>query len=236
MSKKKQPQVSREKKRGPISWVVNLLMTPVIIVLLYLAGSIIVGVLVEWGGMAGGFWDSKHAERVLRQEFAYLGNNFSTTLFGVSAEDAALYVIHALNSWFVGANHASSATDMISEQAGKSLGNWSVAYINAAVYIIMITVIRSVIIVLSVALFLIVGIAACVDGLHVRELRRVGGDDEHADVYHWAKASIPQIIIFSPMLYLAWPGAINPNFILLPGMFLFFVAIFQVFSKYKKVL
>ncbi len=231
----KSPQEIKEARNKPF----NILLRPVGIaydIIKYVSLSIIIGIIIEWTGIIIEWWPANHAEQVLRVEFAYLGNNFSTTLFGISAENVAFTVIKFLNSYLRGTGTTETTSAMIVISWIQSLGNWTVAYINAAIYIIMITAIRCVIISLSVTLFIIVGIAAAVDGLHIRELRKLGGDDEHGDVYHYAKSWVPRIIVLSPIIYLAWPSAINPNYILLPGMCLFFVAVFLVFSKYKKVL
>ena len=98
------------------------------------------------------------------------------------------------------------------------------------------TGIRCVIIFLSSALFVLVGIVAAIDGLHLRELRKVSGGIEHAGVYHHAKAMVPYAVWLSPVLYLAWPSAINPNVILLPGMVAFYLVVLVSFSTFKKFL
>lgn len=202
---------------------------------LYVLGSILIGIIIEFVGMTF-FWEKDHAEQILRTEFAYLGDNFSTTIFGVSAEEAALRVINALNSYVRGSTETDPTIGMLIIRGVESLGQELVPYTNAAIYVTMITCVRVIIIILSIGMFLIVGIAACVDGLYQRELRKVGGDDEHGDVYHYAKSWSYRVIILSPVIYLAWPSAINPNFILLPALMLFFWAIYLTFFKYKKVL
>lgn len=235
-NKSKSPQELKAIRNNPFNILMQLTLGVTWDIIKYLLYSIFLGIFIEWVGMATTLLPANHAEQVLRTEFAYLGDNFSTTVFGISAKDAALVVVRTLNSYLRhGVSEASSAS-MLSVASAKSFSNWSIPYINAVIYIMMVTGIRCVIIILSIALFLIVGVAATVDGWHVRELRKVGGDDEHGDVYHWSKASVPKIIILSPFIYLAWPGAINPNFILLPGMLLLFIAVFLVVSKYKKVL
>ncbi len=233
--KSKSPQELKAIRNNPF----NILLRPVGVVydiVKYVFLSILIGIIIEWTGIIIEWWPNTHAEQVLQTEFAYLGNNFSTTLFGVSAENAAFTVIKILNGYLRGVGTTETTGAMIVISWIQSLGNWTVPYVNAAIYIIMITAIRCIIISLSVALFIIVGIAAAVDGLHIRELRKLGGDDEHGDVYHYAKSWVPRIVVLSPIIYLAWPSAINPNYILLPGMSLFFIAVFLVFSKYKKVL
>ena len=195
-------------------------------------------VVIEWLGMLFGYFDYNHAATVLRTEFAYLGDNFTTTVFGISAEEAALKVINFFREWLVPAQSkvAGNPQQMVLDRYLDSfLANW-VHYRNAFFFILMVTGIRCVIIFLSSALFVLVGIVAAIDGLHLRELRKVSGGIEHAGVYHHAKAMVPYAVWLSPVLYLAWPSAINPNVILLPGMVAFYLVVLVSFSTFKKFL
>ena len=224
------------RKRG-LFGLIFLPFTMVFVVASYLVGSIIVSIALEWGGMLFGLCDYDHAAHVLEQEFAYLGDNFTMTLFGISAEEAALRVIHFFQGNLVAPPPAQghvSPQELLSMRFWSQLtANWPY-YRNAVVYVLMVTGIRCVIIVLSSLLFVLVGLVAAIDGLHLRELRKVGGGIEHASVYHHAKALVPYTIGISPVLYLSWPSSINPNFILLPGMLLFYLAVLIGFSTFKK--
>ena len=224
------------RKRG-LFGLIFLPFTMVVVVASYLVGSILVSVILEWGGMLFGLCDYDHAAHVLEQEFAYLGDNFTMTLFGISAEEAALRVIHFFQGNLVAPPPAQghvSPQELLSMRFWSQLtANWPY-YRNAVVYVLMVTGIRCVIIVLSSLLFVLVGLVAAIDGLHLRELRKVGGGIEHASVYHHAKALVPYTIGISPVLYLSWPSSINPNFILLPGMLLFYLAVLIGFSTFKK--
>ena len=224
------------RKRG-LFGLIFLPFTMVFVVANYLVGSIIVSIALEWGGMLFGLCDYDHAAHVLEQEFAYLGDNFTMTLLGISAEDAALRVIHFFQDGLVARPPAQmhvSPKELLSVRFWQNLtANWPY-YRNAVVYVLMVTGIRCVIIVLSSLLFVLVGLVAAIDGLHLRELRKVSGGIEHASVYHHAKALIPYTVGVSPVLYLSWPRSINPNFVLLPGMLLFYLAVLVGFSTFKK--
>ena len=229
-------QQQQPRKRGLFS-LIFLPLTMAFVVASYLVGSVLLSIALEWGGMLFGLCDYDHAARVLEQEFAYLGDNFTMTLFGVSAQDAALRVIHFFQGNLVAQPAAQthvSPQELLSMRFWQNLtANWPY-YRNALVYVLMVTGIRCVIIVLSSLLFVIVGMVAAIDGLHLRELRKVGGGIEHAGVYHLTKALVPYTVWLSPVLYLSWPSSINPNFILLPGMLLFYVAVLIGFSTFKK--
>ena len=231
------PNAQQQPRKRSLFGLIFLPFSMVFIVASYLVGSILVSILLEWGGMLFGLCDYDHAAHVLEQEFAYLGDNFTMTLFGISAEDAALRVIHFFQDGLVARPPAQihvSPQELLSMRFWSQLtANWPF-YRNAVVYVLMVTGIRCVIIVLSSLLFVLVGLVAAIDGLHLRELRKVGGGIEHAGVYHHAKALVPYTIGISPVLYLSWPSSINPNFILLPGMLLFYLAVLVGFSTFKK--
>lgn len=202
----------------------------------FLLLSVFFGTVFEWAGMASGFWEKDHAAKVLEAEFAYLGDNFSTTLFGVSAREAALTVIRYVQEFLLGTQTASGAYSLWFGRLLQSLGNTFAPYGHAFIFVVMVTAVRCFILLMSAALFVLVGIAAMVDGLHLRELRKVGGGVEHAAVYHHAKSWIPMTLVLSPVVYLALPVSINPNVVLLPGMALFYLAVLTSFATFKKYL
>lgn len=210
----------------PFGWFIGIAI--------YIVISIIVGTLIEWAGMLF-FWNNNHAEKILYKEFQYLGNNFSTTIFGMSARDTAISIIQWLNSHIMTLTNVNQ-NSMMFERFLADTSDAFRPYINAFFYIVMITAIRCMIILLSSIMFIVVGIAAMTDGLYQRELRKVSGDVEHGFKYHHSKSWIGRIITISPLLYLAWPGSINPNYILLPGVILFYFTVMISFSSFKKYL
>ncbi|MDO4643129.1 MAG: DUF4400 domain-containing protein [Cardiobacteriaceae bacterium] len=204
----------------------------------YLFSSIVFSTLLEWSGMIFGWWDYQHAEKVLHIELKYLGDNFTTTLLGMSAEDSARVVTNYFQHWLVIPQDAPQGLGhkLISTRAWERLTAHWAFYRNAFVYVLMVTGIRCIIVMLSSVLFIVVSMLAAIDGLHLRELRKITGGVEHAGVYHRAKAMVPYTVGLSPIIYLSWPNPINPNFILLPGMGLFFMAIFVSFATFKKII
>lgn len=240
MAANKRPQNAPEqpKKRG----IFSLIFMPIGVVFTlayYLIASVILGTALEWGGMVFGWFPYDHAAQTLMAEFEYLGSNFTRTLTGLSAHDTGIKVVHFFEQWLV-PTHTQMVRPqselMIAEQFLEDItANWS-HYRNSFIYVVMITSIRFVIIALSSVLFVLVGIVAAIDGLHMRELRKLSGGIEHASVYHHAKAIVPLTVFVAPVLYLACPWSINPNFILLPGMFAFYLAVLVTFSTFKKYL
>lgn len=236
-NKRQQNAPEQPKKRG----IFSLILMPVGIVFTifyYLLASIILGTALEWGGMVLGFFPYDHAAQTLIAEFDYLGSNFTRTLTGLSAEETGLRVVRFFEQWLIPVTQTPRPDSelMIAERFWQDVTtNWPY-YRNSFFYVVMITGIRFVIIALSSVLFVLVGIAAAVDGLHLRELRKLSGGIEHASIYHHAKAMVPVTVFVAPVLYLACPWSINPNFILLPGMLAFFLAVLVTFSTFKKYL
>lgn len=237
MSRTNRQPVDRRKSNGAFNFVFKPIGLGFEIVF-WLSISIIISTAIEWVGITF-YWEADHAQKILQQDLHYLGNHFSTTVFGLSAEQVALNIVHRIDGFFWGSQAiytSSGAEPMIFLRALQAVGDWSAPYLRAAAFVVMISAVRCLIILLSIAIFIIVGIAATVDGLHLRELRKVCGGVEHASIYHHAKAWVSRTLVITPVLYLAWPGSVNPNYFLLPGMFLFFLAIFVSFATFKKYL
>ena len=238
MAKKKQQNnvAEKPKKRS----LLGLLFMPFGLVLAmasYLVLSVIVSTGIEWAGMLFGWWDYGHAERTLAVELTYLGDNFSSTLFGTSAEEAAQRVTRYFQQWLVLPQDTPPGIGqkLISTRLWEQfLAQWAF-YRNAFIFTLMVTGIRCLIVLLSSALLVLVGMLAAIDGLHMREIRKVTGGVEHAGLYHHAKALVPYTIGLSPVIYLSWPNPVNPNYILLPGVGLFYIAILTSFATFKKI-
>ena len=102
MAKKKQNNTATEKpKKRSLLGLIFLPVGLVLGILSYLFLSVLVSTGIEWAGMLFGWWDYRHSELVLRQELHYLGDNFSSTLFGTSAEEAAQRVTRYFQQWLV---------------------------------------------------------------------------------------------------------------------------------------
>lgn len=238
MAKQNTNDNQKTKQKIGIFGLMFLPLTLGLKVLFYLTSAVLISVLIEWGGMITGIFDHRHAESVLIIELGYLGDNLPTTITGLSAEELGTRVVDFFKVSLVPTSSkplAAGGEYFFVRWVNDIFANWPY-YRNAFVFVLMVIGIRFVIIVLSSLLFVLVGVAAAVDGLHLRELRKLGGGIEHAGIYHRAKSLLPYTIWFAPVLYLAWPGAINPNFILLPGMSLFFTSVLISFATFKKYL
>ncbi|MDE9488228.1 TIGR03747 family integrating conjugative element membrane protein, partial [Xenorhabdus bovienii] len=99
-----------------------------------------------------------------------------------------------------------------------------------------VTLIRLVILLLSVPLFVMVILVALVDGLGRRDLRRYGAGYESSFVYHHAKRGIKPACTIPCVLYLSWPNVVYPMVILLPAALFLGMAVVITTSMFKKYL
>lgn len=70
----------------PQPWHMRLLLSPIAL-LGMLLGSLVSAVLIEWAGMAVGFWDqpgAEHARHTLEQDISYLNADFTQSVMGLS--------------------------------------------------------------------------------------------------------------------------------------------------------
>ncbi len=107
-------------------------------------------------------------------------------------------------------------------------------YFRAAVYVTQLFCVRVVIILLSFPIFVLVGIGAMLDGLVQRDLRKFGGGNESAWLYHKVKRSLNHVIVMTLLAYLSFPISIHPNLIFIPAALLFGVLLFITTSRFKK--
>jgi integrating conjugative element membrane protein (TIGR03747 family) len=144
-----------------------------------------------------------------------------------------LFVDSGFISWL---NASPVNADQLLNQAGGWLAVTLWDYLQAAVYVTVIFIIRVAILVLSIPLFIMVSITGIVDDLVRRDLRRYGAGYESSFVYHHAKLYVKPAMYGPCMLYLAWPTAVWPNFLLLPAAVMLGVVLSVVTRAFKKYL
>ncbi len=88
----------------------------------------------------------------------------------------------------------------------------------------------------AVPVFGLFALVAVVDGLVQRDLRRWGGGRESSFVYHHAKKAILPALVLAWVVYLAMPGSVHPNAVILPFAVLFALAVGITSSRFKKYL
>jgi integrating conjugative element membrane protein (TIGR03747 family) len=206
--------------------------------------STIVGVLVEWIGMW--FWwpdeGARHAMNMVVNEAAYLNHDFiHATLFGWTPLELVNWVAIYITgqplyqgtlepTQYIPHNLLDGGTLF----DGHTMA-WIKMYLLAAVYILMVCIIRFSIILFTLPLYALFYFLAFLDGLMLRDLRRFGGARESGIRHHYAKKAILPSLWGGWGLYMAIPVTIHPNWILVPsvlfGSFALWVAT-RFFKKY----
>lgn len=224
---------------------------PWMLVGLFLA-SLFVSLVIEYVGMAF-FWPelgASHSEAVLNKEMEYLSSEFTRSLL-LSEPSARLgwwiaqvWQWAVIDSGFLDWIHRANEMQA-SRQNGvvRELNNWGgqlvgalKEYLLATAFVIVISLVRVTILVLSIPLFALVVLVALTEGLGRRDIRRYGAGYESSFVYHHAKRMVKPAIYVPCMLYLSWPTAVYPNLLLLPAAILLGIAVTVTTASFKKYL
>lgn len=215
-----------------------------------LLGSLMLSLLIEYTGMAF-FWPEEgaaHSEAVMNTELGWLSTEFTHSLLLSEPSVTVIRWITTAYQWlFIDSGFTTWLSQQYELQMGsdneltRNLSSWSGwlagylhEYLQATVWITVITLVRVTILLLSVPLFLMVVVVALVEGLGRRDLRRYGAGYESSFVYHHAKKIVKPAIVVPMMLYLSWPTAVYPNLLLLPAALLLGTAITVTTASFKK--
>lgn len=215
-----------------------------------LLSSLLLSLLIEFLCMAF-LWPEQgaaHSQRMLLTESSWLSAEFTrslllsepsiTTINGFSHLYEWAFVDSGLTGWINAQNQdLLHSNNEFSRQVNAWL-KWIAGYVHeyllAAMYVTGVTVVRGIILLLSVPLFVMVAMVAVVEGLSRRDLRRYGAAYESSFVYHHARRLVKPALCVPSMLYLAWPVAVYPNLLLLPAALLFGAAITVTLTSFKK--
>ncbi|WP_417329729.1 TIGR03747 family integrating conjugative element membrane protein [Halomonas cupida] len=199
--------------------------------------SIICSVLIEWVGIYFGWFSepgSEHARQTMVSEMGYLDSQFTRSLLVSSPVEFATWIVSTCYQWlFVKSGIAAWAA------SGSGSEGWIGVikiYLQAGMYVTLMTLTRCVILMLTAPLFILAGLVGFTDGLVSRDLRRFGAGRESAFVYHHAKRMVTPIFLTGWLIYLSLPFSIHPNLFLLPCALLFGMMITIATSSFKKYL
>lgn len=214
--------------------------------------SVMLSLLIEYTGMIF-FWPeagASHSEAVMHTELGWLSTEFTRSLLLSEPSVTVVRWLNAAYQWlFVDSGFSGWIKQQYVQQMHSgndfsrqlnSLSGWLAGYLHeyllAAVWICVITLIRLAVLILSVPLFIMVVLVALTEGLGRRDLRRYGAGYESSFVYHHAKKLVKPSIVLPVMLYLSWPAAVWPNFLLLPAAMLLGVTVTVTAASFKKYL
>ncbi|QFT57177.1 TIGR03747 family integrating conjugative element membrane protein [Microbulbifer sp. THAF38] len=212
--------------------------------------SALMSIIIEWIGMMffypeQGYTGYEHAEEMIRKEINYLGSSLDgDSINGEAVLTASGKVTDLVNFLFIdsgivdmlSATRTPDANDNKFVRLVKGLIAEYYNYLMAAIYILIMFLIRLSILILSIPAFILFGLVGVSDGLMQRDLRRWCGGNESGYIYHWSKRFAMPVLISAWVIYLAIPNSIHPNFIITPFAVLFGLVLMVMTSKFKKYL
>ncbi len=217
-----------------------------LIALLFL--SLLLSIMMEWLGMAF-IWKEEgtaHSRNMLQNEISFLQEDFQRRLFKSSPAELATETALIAYDWAVARSGYLALRQRLTQPVlsteptlmafTKRLYAGIEKYITAAFNILLVFTVRLLVIALSAPIIVLVGVAALVDGLVQRDLRRFGGGREYGMVYHAAKTVMGPLLLLPVFFYLTVPFSIHPNFVLMPAAALMALVIFITTSTFKKYL
>jgi integrating conjugative element membrane protein (TIGR03747 family) len=215
--------------------------------LFLLVGALIFSIAAEWIGMSIIWPDEgvEHSSRMMLTELEYINRDFRTSVLGSTPMEYAIESASWIDTWLFEKTYFRDVLSWAispSQDAGwvriqlAGIVRLIQDYIEAAINVTQLFGIRMAIAALSMPAFILIGVAAMIDGLVDRDLRRFTGSNESSFIYHKAKPWIKPAIIGAWFIYLGMPVALHPNVIFVPASVLFGLAIFITFSTFKKTL
>lgn len=241
----------------------RILLSPLSLIGMAL-GAFFTSAIVEWIGMVLGIWDqpgAEHARITLAEDISYLNADFTNTFLGLSPVELASYSAYSLSetisNFFANMNLAgieSEVRAMVFElkqflSAGNTAANETFvnasptvsslianigAYLDAAIYSIQIVIVRIVVALLTLPAYILICLAAFLDGVVARDVRRFTGANESAFAYHRYRPWARRFFVLGWYAYISWPASIHPNVVFIPSALLCGWAIFNTAKWFKK--
>lgn len=218
-------------------------------ILVYFVLTLIFSIIVEWAGMATGMWDepgAQHSEHMLHQELHYLNRDFKRSAI---VDQPVRYAKRFADNFYdltFKKTGIQSAIIWLATPTKTSSGNLRInlnryfrmaeEYVLAAMFVTQIFAVRLAVLTLAMPAFVLLAAMGLIDGLVRRDIRRWSGGRESSFVYHWAKKALYPSFILPWIIYLAIPGSIHPNWVVLPFAVLFAVSVMVMSSTFKKYL
>ena len=224
--------------------------------LIWTVVTLFVSIVVEWVGLALGWWAPGHAREVLLQDLSYLNQDFRVSILtsepvalAAGAADGLRYILFEWTgamrviAWFETPRTVNRIEDPVVAHAGVGAQTallFAQAAIGealrAAVHQVEVFGARSAILALAMPAFFLAGVVAAADGIVERDVRRWCAGRESGFQYHHAKRVLAPAIGLPWVLYLSWPTSVHPNVIIIPFVVLFALAIRWTCTYFKKYL
>ena len=201
-------------------------------------------IVLEWCGIALGWWDQPgagHSAQLLRTELAWLDRDFTTPLAAGRLIEWADWGARQLYHWsglegFVKWVVSDQPPPWAGLQTIRQILRYWGEYLLAAAYITQLVGARLVVVVLTLPAYAMIGVMSLVDGLVQRDLRRFGGGLESGLLYHHLKAMLRPMLSLPIFLYLISPWSLHPTTIFVPFVLGFGYFVQRTVARFKKYL
>lgn len=215
-------------------------------------GALLLSVTIEWIGMYF-FWPQQswhHAQSMFRYELdqvsaqfirsAIINDPVNTTASLMDSTYKWIFIKSGLIEWI---NKTSSQVEQSNGTDTHNLHQYFIQayktfepFVMAAAFILLTSMVRILILVLTLPLFGITAFVGLVDGLARRDIRRFEAGRESGFIYHRSKALVGPLLILPWVIYLALLCNIDPLTILLPAAVAFGIAVDMTAASFKKYL
>jgi len=239
--------VSVSKPKAPS--VLGRLLKSSILIVIALILTWLLSILIEWAGMWTVWKDEgvSHSRRVLETERQYLNYvvSYPEPSLITKADRLALndwvnfgYELTFIQSGLLAYVSKISATSSTANRASHAMidrvRSGLRVHFEAAGNVTQTFANRLTLLILSLPLFLLVGLVAFSNGLVERYKRIVGVGREYATRFHYLIPEMKAGVYLPWVLYLSIPVSINPNYIILPFVAYFGMMVYVVSYTLKK--
>ena len=204
----------RQAKRGVIGLTLSTLGA---LIGAALTASLL-SVLLEWAGIALGWWPATHSRDLLMIERSYVE----------AIDDYPLSPLRPTQMTAMAWGQFDRGLSFVG--LGASAGVYGVAAINTVKLLLL----RGVIVVLALPGYVLAIVAGLFEGLVARDIRKFTGGHESAYVFHKAKRWIAPSVVVTVTLYLMLPWSVPPALLFAPTMLLAAGMVYIAASRFKK--
>lgn len=228
--------------------------------LVLLVVALVFSIVIEWIGILF-FWPdlgAAHSARMLVTELEFLNRDFTEGVLNSSAYTVAVWISSQLYYWLFEWTHfldviawarepphdagavrsgLAAVVHLLSEAVRSGLAvvvQLLSEYIKSAVNTTQVFGVRLAVALLTTPVFVLIGVAALVDGLVERDLRRYGGGNESSFIYHNVKPWMKPAVLGAWFIYLGLPVSVHPNWIFVPAATMYGLAVYLTTWTFKK--
>lgn len=189
--------------------------------------TVVVSIIIEVVGITFDWWPEDHAMELLEAERGFIGGVDAIPLVPFTAASVEVKASQKLDE-AIGSvyqkTQARHATDKLT------------VYISAAINVTQLVLLRLVVILFILPGYLVVALAAAIDGGTKRDIRKFTGEHESSYVFHGAKRWIFPSIVATASIYLLLPFSVYPALVFAPSMILFGSLLYVATARFKKFL